>query len=102
MTHRKFQELVKKVFAEEAALLLRKAADYASGEDRLMNFRQGARFTGLSPRQTLWGYLAKHLASVKDIVDGKSVSPEILREKIGDSRNYLVLLEALVLEEETE
>lgn len=97
-THAAFQKLVEKVIAEESAMLLRKADEYASDGDRLSNFRLGAMFTGLSARKTLWGYLAKHLSSVKEIVDGKVVTPETLREKIGDSRNYLILLEALVLE----
>jgi hypothetical protein len=66
--------------------------------DRLVNFHTGSEITGLTPMQTLWGYLAKHLASVRDIVNGKVVSREVLREKIGDSRNYLVLLEALALD----
>jgi len=94
-----FQAILEYCFDEEKKLIGVKAEDYARDGDRLANFKSGAAFTGLSPRQTLWGYLAKHLSSVKEIVDGKNVSRSILREKIGDARNYLLLLEALVLEE---
>lgn len=99
MRNADFQAILEYCFDEEKKLIGVKADDYASNGDRLANFKSGASFTGLSPRKTLWGYLAKHLSSVKEIVDGKTVSRAILREKIGDARNYLLLLEALVLEE---
>ena len=99
MKNADFQAILEYCFNQEKQLIGVKENDYAKGVDRLANFKSGSAFTGLTPRQTLWGYLAKHLSSVKDIVDGKTVSRDVLREKIGDARNYLLLLEALVLEE---
>ena len=99
MKNADFQAIIEYCFEEEKKLIGVKAEDYARDGDRLANFKSGSAFTGLTPRQTLWGYLAKHLSSVKEIVDGKTVSHDVLREKIGDARNYLILLEALVLEE---
>jgi hypothetical protein len=46
--------------------------------------------------------MAKHLASIREIVNGKAVTYEILREKIGDARNYLVLLEGMILDKQSE
>jgi len=98
MKSEEFNQLFENAVAQERVTLGVKREEYAGGHDRLENFHTGSEITGLTPMQTLWGYLAKHLASVRDIVNGKVVSREVLREKIGDSRNYLVLLEALVLD----
>ena len=84
-------------------VLCKKAEEYASEEDRLHNFKSAVGFTKLSPEQSLWGMATKHFVSVKDIVD-KCQDPnyrpkqELMLEKIGDSINYLILLEALLTE----
>lgn len=98
MKSEEFNQLFEDSVAQERVTLGVKREEYAGNSDRLENFHTGSEITGLTPMQTLWGYLAKHLASVRDIVNGKVVSREVLREKIGDSRNYLVLLEALALD----
>ena len=101
MKSEEFNQLFEDAVAQERVTLGVKREEYAGNSDRLENFHTGSEITGLTPMQTLWGYLAKHLASVRDIVNGKVVSREVLREKIGDSRNYLVLLEALALDSGT-
>lgn len=86
------------------AVLVKKAAEYSSDTDRLHNFKAAARMgnSNETPEQALWGMMRKHLVSVVDIVDNTSkwVFPtdELRDEKIGDSINYLVLLEALLIE----
>lgn len=97
MTNDDFEKLFDAAVKAERELMITKAADYAGGGDRLWNFRSGAGITGLTPAQTLWGYLSKHLASIRDIARGRKVTRETLREKCGDARNYILLLEALVL-----
>lgn len=58
------------------------------------------RSFGGTPAQNLWGFLKKHLTSVLDLVDGsKPVTKAMVDEKVGDAINYLVLLEAVLLED---
>jgi len=99
MTHEEFAKLFDAVVKNERATLVNKAIEYSRQGDRLWNFRAGAGLTGLSPEQTLWGYLCKHLASIRDICNGVPASRKMIREKIGDARNYLILLEGLLLDQ---
>jgi len=101
-----FNKVVEDRIAQIKAVLIKKAAEYSSDTDRLHNFKVAARLGQQveSPEQALVGMLKKHLVSVFDIV--AATSPEIDKypskamrdEKIGDSINYLILLEALLIE----
>lgn len=101
MQSHEFEKFFDDIVDQERNTLILKAFDYASHTDRFRNFNDGADFTGMTPAQTLWGYLAKHLSSIREMVRGKSYDRDYLREKIGDARNYLVLLEALLAYQST-
>jgi hypothetical protein len=79
--------------------LASKAKEYAR-EDRLYNFKRGAAFLGSTPESVCVGFLMKHVVSVMDIVEdlakGKLPPREFVNEKLGDTINYFVLLEALL------
>ncbi len=79
-----------------------KGADYAIDGDRLHNFREAAKLRGGSNADALLGMLVKHWVSVQDMVRDKAKGVAISRakmdEKIGDAINYLVLLEAVLVE----
>ena len=83
--------------------LCKKGDEYARNGDRLWNFKVAARKRDCRPAQALAGMMVKHTVSVDDIIDGLAngiVPPrEMVAEKIGDSINYLLLLEGLVEEE---
>ncbi|NMC10240.1 MAG: hypothetical protein GYA39_04580 [Methanothrix sp.] len=79
-----------------------KAKEYGT-TDRLHNFKMAAAIQGVEPETALLGMWAKHLVSVIDIIHdieqhGKLPTKELLSEKITDSINYLLLLEALIEE----
>lgn len=79
--------------------LITKAKEYAT-DDRLHNFKEAAKTFNCSPAGACWSYMMKHLISIKDMADGtKKVTPEAVREKIGDAINYLILMEAIFLED---
>ena len=102
MRNNEFNKIVNNRIDLIQSVLVNKAAEYASDGDRLANFKDGATITGLTPELTLWAYMAKHLASVKKIIDeigdDKLPSIELLEEKVGDSINYFILLEAVIKE----
>lgn len=85
-------------------VLAAKANEYASGQNRYHNFYRAAEMLGCTPEQALLGMLSKHLVSVMDMVEAttngnpaKWPGQSMIDEKIGDSINYLILLEGLLL-----
>jgi hypothetical protein len=96
-----FNQVFRDTFDKAARVLLAKADEYASDEDRLHNFKLAKYVMGVdTPEQACWAFLTKHLVSIRDMVNsGEHYSPEIWDEKIGDAINYLILLKALTEEE---
>lgn len=75
-----------------------KAEEYAIN-DRLYNFKRAAEILRTTPARALAGIWMKHVVSVIDLIEGAVEPTEYLvNEKIGDSINYLILLEAIFLE----
>lgn len=85
-------------------ILCKKASEYADDVDRLHNFKAAGGLTGETPRKALSGMMLKHTVSVYDMCqDEKTHFPMALwEEKITDHINYLLLLKAIVVEEEKE
>lgn len=102
MTREAFVVILEERIAKMRATLDSKAKEYATGEDRLHNFKLAAQMTRQTPEEALRGMLIKHWCSIMDIVDGikyqRPLSPAQVDEKIGDAINYMVLLEALLKE----
>lgn len=102
MTATEFDRLLEQRIDRMRAVLASKAVEYASNEERLYNFKSAEGLDDRHPAQVCWGYLLKHLLSVRRLSDatasGSSVPLEVIDEKIGDAVNYLVLLEAILKE----
>lgn len=102
MKTKEFDSVVNRAVQRSLDVLVHKAKEYARGEDRLHNFNRGAQVAGESRERVLKGFMLKHLISVFDIIDdidaGKIPSREYVDEKIGDSINYLLLLEASLVD----
>lgn len=86
-------------------LLTKKGLEYAP-VDRLANFKRAGKLLNCSPAKALIGMKAKHDVSILDIVDkierNEKISYEMLQEKISDTINYLLLLEAIIRESDLE
>lgn len=94
-----FAEIVGNQFRICEDVLVDKNREYAT-EDVLHNFRVAADLTGESMRKALSGMLAKHTVSIFDMCQSMEVYPlATWNEKITDHINYLILLKAIVLEE---
>jgi hypothetical protein len=81
-----------------------KEAEYAKKTDRYHNFHRAAMMQSCTPEQALVGMMAKHWVSIMDMVASTaSQNPDewpsraMIDEKIGDSINYLILLEGMLL-----
>lgn len=97
-----FDEVVENALKRSKHVLIHKAKEYAKEGDRLHNFNRGSEIAGCSREKVLKGFLLKHLVSVFDIIDDidKGIIPEraFIDEKIGDSINYFILLEASIVD----
>lgn len=96
-----FNELVQERCNAIKKTLANKAFEYATSKARFHNFEVAARKRNTTPEEALMGMKVKHDVSVDDLVEWAKNSPEklndhIIDEKIGDSINYLVLLEGLL------
>ena len=103
MTHQEFSELLVEIIEDMRSTLGGKNIGYASENDALHNFKRAARMGETTPEKALWGMLLKHLVSVRDGIDAPdSKDYDWWSEKLGDIRNYLVLLQALRYEQTPE
>jgi len=103
MNHEVFEALLEKRLALTRRILASKNAEYANDSDKLHNFKRAAAMLGCSKEKALVGMWTKHIISILDIVEkienyGEYPDTKLLEEKIGDSVNYLILLEACVKE----
>lgn len=105
MTGAQFDDILAMRIDKIRSVLSSKTVEYASSSDRLHNFKRAAALSGRTTAQALVGMWTKHLVSVLDIVDTDArsngplhITRALLDEKIGDAINYLILLEAILIE----
>ena len=102
MNQTKFNWLVQQQLTKCQQLLVSKGIEYQAGDiDVLHNFKVAGRVRNITPERALLGMELKHYVSIMDIVDNIENSlPSLdkLDEKITDEINYLLLLNALILE----
>ena len=83
-------------------VLCRKSDEYSTDKDRLHIFKVAGALQGCSDVKALGGMMCKHTVSVYDLINdfaqGKNIPTDLWNEKIGDSINYLLLLNAMVIE----
>jgi hypothetical protein len=99
MTNQNFNELLEKRIGQIRSVLAKKADEYASGSDRLHNFKVAARMADTTPELAWRGMFLKHLVSLNDLVESPDkVNVKLIDEKIGDAVNYLILFEAILMD----
>jgi len=100
MDYVEFDDIVEFRICKLRETLDTKSVEYAETDDQLANFRSAADYSDESMRFVCWMYLLKHLTSLKDMCTScEEYTIERWDEKIGDSIAYLVLLYAIVSEE---
>lgn len=97
-----FEKVIKEQIKTCEDVLIGKAKEYATDDDRLHNFKNAAGMMSCDPKEALAGMMAKHTISVYDMCrSGKDYPIELWNEKITDHINYLLLLKAVVKEEKS-
>ena len=95
-----FEKVIKEQIKTCEDVLIGKAKEYATDDDRLHNFKNAAGMMSCDPKEALAGMMAKHTISVYDMCrSGKDYPIELWNEKITDHINYLLLLKAVIEED---
>lgn len=104
MTNEKFNEIVENQLMRCKNILTSKGIEYAENEDmndRLHAFTVAATLEGITSKEALAGMMAKHTVSIYDMCrDSEHHSLDKWHEKITDHINYLLLLIAMIEEED--
>lgn len=103
MTTQAFNEIVKEQLARCEEILVIKGSEYAPGGDRLSAFKKAGAMQNQTMLQAALGMLAKHLVSVIDMIQDPMpgrFGVERWNEKLTDAINYLLIIRALIEEEE--
>lgn len=109
----KFEKIVRDFFEKNCILLIvKKAGEYARGNDILHNFKKAGRRRGKSPEEALAGMQEKHRTSIDDMLQDlearfQKEGPDMIltnmeisvwEEKLRDDICYSFLLWGLLLE----
>lgn len=97
MNHKDFQNLLQVLDDQSLKTLIEKNEKYTAGSgDSLHNFKCGADISGMTPAQTCWGYMTKHLAALGNMVEHNDFSNKgDFLEKCQDTINYIRFLWAI-------
>lgn len=103
MTVEEFNQFLDHVIEKHIkATMRRKSAEYASGTDKLHNFKKASKMSALNlePEHCLYLMRLKHEVSISDMLEqlDEDYSQELWEEKLTDSINYTFLLWALLAE----
>ena len=96
-----FHKILERLQETEIQISRTKGVEYSQGgEDILRNFKEGARFTGLTAKQVCMVYMYKHFSAIANFAHKGCVRSESLEGRVGDLRLYAALMLGLELEEE--
>ena len=102
MSPKEFEQMLDERLVKIRTVLSSKAKEYSSNDDRLHNFNVAARMIDTTPEKALKGMMLKHEVSVMDLIDwagglnNDKITLDVIDEKIGDTINYLILLESML------
>ena len=91
------------IYNSGSRVLAHKKKEYTGDRiDRLSAFKIAASLQGCTPKAALAGMMSKHIVSLYDMCYSSLLQFELEQwdEKITDCINYLILLKALIKEEQ--
>jgi len=100
MTPKDFEEVFDKQIAQCSAILISRSKTYSTVLDRLHNFKKAAHLQECSSEQALFGMVSKHIVALSDAIAlEEPVSEGAWNEWITDIMNYMILLKAVLIEQ---
>ena len=102
MTREEYNKSIEAQLKRVKETLIKKNKEYSTDNSPLYNFHQSAKLLRVSPKECALAFMVKHLTSIIDMTQSDIDYPmELWREKLGDAKNYMILIECLVEEEKT-
>lgn len=99
MNSKQFDEIMNALVSDSTNILSSAEKEYATDEDRLSNFKS---IPGVDPELVCFVYLCKHIDGIRNYVTGRArTQRDSIRGRISDAMNYLILLNAIIVEKET-
>ena len=107
----KYKTTINNMIAYCQDLINDKLIQYANKNDVFKTFNEAAELQEILPEQALFGMMAKHIGSIRNMLDkiekdtysmtvndaeGAEYSLDIWKEKIGDNITYLLILYAMI------
>lgn len=103
MTREEYNKSIEAQLKRVKETLIKKNKEYSTDNSPLHNFHQSAKILRVSPKECALAFMVKHLTSIIDMTQSDIDYPmELWREKLGDAKNYMILIECLVEEEKNE
>jgi len=99
MTFKEYDLITRKFMDDTLKMGEGKGREYANSSDRLDNFKRIAKQTGTTPEIVAMVYATKHWDSINWAIKNKNYKD--IDGRIADVINYLLLLRAIIFEEET-
>jgi len=99
MTSRNFELFAGDKLNKCLGLLFKKNKDYTVNDDALSNFKELAKEMGVSPLKIWYQYVWKHFAAIRTFVKDGKVESEGISSRFTDMINYMLLGEALFMDE---
>lgn len=98
MTFKEYQTITNKYISDILKMGEAKGIEYANSKDRLDNFKRIGKQIGVRPEVVALVYASKHWDSINWAL--KTGNYKALDGRIADVINYLLLLRAIIFEEE--
>lgn len=105
MTREHYQKSIESQIERVRSTLTIKNKEYAPEDDPLHNFKASAAAAQTTPEHAAFMFMLKHFTSVADMIkhgNPKDYSFDLWKEKLGDMKNYLFLIEAIIEEKVNE
>ncbi len=100
----KWSEFLESLQSAQKSMLQSKRSQYSTEDDVFYNFRDAAILNHETMEKALWGFVSKHIVTVRKMIDEDSLEPnhtlEEYKDKVMDIYNYMPLLLAIIAERE--
>jgi hypothetical protein len=98
-----WSKFLTKLQLSQKNMLQSKRSQYSTEDDVFYNFRDAALLNHETMAKTLWGFVSKHIVTVRKMIDeddssGPSHTLEEYEDKVMDIYNYMPLLLAIIAE----
>ena len=90
-------EMCGNIVDSEFEVILRARKEYAPGQNIFANFNRVAERLGVSPQVVCLTYALKHMDGITHWVNGNHKQRDSIEGRITDLRNYLLILEQMII-----